>query len=61
MDKGGYSATLHATVRRFNGGLFRASDPLSIDADMLDLLIRRLAATGRMSSRRSSAPCWKTR
>jgi hypothetical protein len=45
MNTGGYSAALHATVLRFNGGLFRAgvhggAEPLPVDTDMLSLLIQ---------------------
>ena len=45
MDAGGFSAGLAATVRRFNGGLFRGgphgdADPLKVDGDELGLLIQ---------------------
>ena len=49
MNTGGFSPALRAMVRRFNGGLFApgvhgAAEPLAVDGDMLDLLIR---ASGR--------------
>jgi hypothetical protein len=45
MNEGGYSSALHAAVLRFNGGLFRAGvhgavEPLPIDAEMLELLLK---------------------
>jgi hypothetical protein len=45
MNDGGFSTTLRAMVLRFNGGLFApgpdgGTDPLAVDAAMLDLLIR---------------------
>jgi hypothetical protein len=45
MNDGGFSAGLRAMVRRFNGGLFApgpdgGTEPLPVDAEMLDLLIQ---------------------
>ena len=43
MNTGGYSTSVHADVRRFNGGLFAPGphgpiDPLALDADQIGLL-----------------------
>jgi hypothetical protein len=45
MNEGGFSAALRAMVLRFNGGLFAAGphgppEPLPVDGDMLELLIK---------------------
>jgi hypothetical protein len=45
MNDGGFSPALRATVRKFNGGLFAPgphgpTEPLPVDAGMLDLLIQ---------------------
>jgi hypothetical protein len=39
MDTGGFSAALRTKVRRFNGGIFREREPLTLDAEEIGLLI----------------------
>ena len=47
MNAGGYSERLMQTVKRFNGGLFKGIDPISLNAQQIQLLIDAAKADWR--------------
>ena len=58
---GGYAPHLNASIKRFNGGLFKNSRALALDQDDIIELHNAAKRGWARSSRRSSAPCSKAR